>query len=196
MESTSHGLLVSNAARAARRTGRRKSPERLKRQSGFHGPLSQQLLQEFFDERPQHCAPVRAEHADLILEDHQVTLVRDDRRYRVRGLEQNHSSLQLRVNILASREELVYLDTLDLLKARARNSFIKAAAAELYVDQALIKQDVGGLLLALEQQQQAQIEAATKAQNPKCELTTARRQAALELLRDPKLVNLPINLAA
>ena len=36
------------------------------------------------------------------------------RRYRIRGLERNHSSQQLKVNILAARDELVHLDTLDL----------------------------------------------------------------------------------
>ena len=43
------------------------------------------------------------------------------RRYRIRGLERNHSSQQLKVNILAARDELVHLDTLDLFKARSRN---------------------------------------------------------------------------
>jgi len=78
--------------------------------------------------------------------------------------------------------------TLDLYQARARSSFIKAAAAELYVEEAIIKQDLGRLLLALEQLQQEQIEAATRARTQQVELSDARREAALELLRDPQLI--------
>jgi len=110
------------------------------------------------------------------------------RRYRVRGLERNQSTQQLRVNLLAARDELLHVDTLDLYQARARTSFIKAASAELYVEEAVIKQDLGRLLLALEQRQQEQVEAATKARSKPVELTPGRREAALELLRDPQLV--------
>jgi hypothetical protein len=87
-----------------------------------------------------------------------------------------------------TRDELVHLDTLDLCQARARNAFIKAAAIELYVEEATIKQDLGRLLLVLEQLQQDQIEAATKADRENVELTPDRREAALELLRDPQLI--------
>ena len=75
------------------------------------------------------------------------------RRYRIRGLEKNHSSQQLKVNILAVRDgcpgdsPLVHLDTLDLYKARSRTSFIKATASELYVDADVIKRDIGTMLL-------------------------------------------------
>ena len=64
------------------------------------------------------------------------------RRYRIRGLDRNHSSQQLKVNILAARDELVHLDTLDLFKARSRNSFIKATASELFTDNEIIKRDI------------------------------------------------------
>ena len=51
------------------------------------------------------------------------------RRYRIRGLEKNHSSQQLKVNVLAVRDgcagdsPLVHLDTLDLDKANRVPSF-------------------------------------------------------------------------
>ena len=38
------------------------------------------------------------------------------RNYRVRGLEKNNSSQQLKVNVLARRDDLVHLDTLDLYR--------------------------------------------------------------------------------
>ena len=113
------------------------------------------------------------------------------RRYRVRGLEQNHGSQQLKVNILAVRPDanpggshggdLLHLDTLDLYKARSRNSFIKATASELFTDQDVIKRDIGTMLLKLEQLQHEQIEAATRIQQP-VEPTPEEKRAALKLL--------------
>ena len=132
--------------------------------------------------------PVRAKSNDVELRGDEVHLAIDTRGYRVRGLERNQSAQQLRVNVLATRDELVHLDTLDLCQARARASFVKAAAAELYVEEALIKQDLGRLLLVLEQLQQEQIEAATSARETNVELSATEREAALELLRDPKLI--------
>jgi len=94
----------------------------------------------------------------------EVHLSISNRRYRIRGLEKNNSSQQLKVNILAARDDgglgdspLVHLDTFDLYKARSRTSFIKATATELFTDDAVIKSDIGTMLLELEQLQQGAI---------------------------------------
>ncbi len=76
---------------------------------------------------------------DLRIEDDQIYLTRGDRQYRIRGLEKNLCALQLCVSILATRDDLVYLDTVDLVKARARNAFIKAASIDLYGVELMIK---------------------------------------------------------
>ena len=110
------------------------------------------------------------------------------RRYRIRGMEKNHSSQQLKVNILAARDELVHLDTLDLYKARSRTSFIKATASELYVDADVIKRDMGTMLLELEKLQLDRIEAATQTHKP-VELSAAEKRSAMKLLKDPKLID-------
>ena len=94
----------------------------------------------------------------------------------------------MRVNILAQRDDLLHLDTLDLCKARSRRSFIEAVASELYMEESVIKRDIGTLLLTLEKLQQQQIEAAT-ARAARVELTAERREAALALLRDPQLID-------
>ena len=108
------------------------------------------------------------------------------RRYRIRGLERNYSPQQLKVNVLACRDDLVHLDTLDLYRARSRNSFVKATSSELYVDAATIKRDIGTILLRLEQLQHEQIDSATHcSQTP--ELTAAERSAAIKFLKDPDL---------
>ena len=110
------------------------------------------------------------------------------RRYRIRGMEKNHSSQQLKVNILAARDELVHLDTLDLYKARSRTSFIKATASELYVDADVIKRDMGTMLLELEKLQLDRIEAATQSHKP-VQLSAAEKRSAMKLLKDPKLID-------
>ena len=110
------------------------------------------------------------------------------RRYRIRGLERNHSSQQLKVNILAGRDEQVYLDTLDLYKARSRNSFIKATATELLTNNEIIKHDIGTMLLKLEQLQHERIEAATQSIKPP-EPTTSEKRTAMNLLKDPQLID-------
>ena len=107
------------------------------------------------------------------------------RRYRVRGLEKNNSPHQLVVNVLATRDDLVHMDTFDLCKARSRQSFIKATAAELFVDEPTIKKDVGKLLLQLEQLRDQQIETVTRTH----EMTDAEKQAAMGLLRSPNLID-------
>ena len=97
------------------------------------------------------------------------------------------SSQQLKVNILATRDDLVHLDTLDLYKARSRTSFIKATATELFTDNEIIKRDIGTMLLELEQLQQDQIEAATQTQKP-VELNAVEKRTALKFLQDPNLI--------
>ena len=124
---------------------------------------------------------------ELRIEGDQIHLTRGDRHYRIRGLDKNLSALQLCVSILATRDELVYLDTVDLVKARARNAFIKAAASELYCEEETIKKDVGRLLLQLEQLQLQQIEAAKRPRSCVPSMSDAAREEALTLLRDPRL---------
>jgi hypothetical protein len=58
---------------------------------------------------------------DVRIEHDQIMITREDRQYRIRGLEQKQSPLRLNVRIMASRDDLVYLDTIDLTKACARN---------------------------------------------------------------------------
>ncbi len=87
-------------------------------------------------------------------EPEQVTFTFDDRQWRIRGLEKQLSCERLRVNLLVARRELVHVDTLDLYVARQRHTFLKQAAAELYVEEATIKRDLGRVLLQLEARQE------------------------------------------
>jgi DNA primase len=117
------------------------------------------------------------------------------RRYRVRGLEKNLSYDVLKVNVLASapalnaQGEAVHIDTLDLYQARQRAAFVAAAATELGVDEAVIKGDIGKLLLALEAEQEKLI---TAAHAPKAAsaviLDESARARALQWLKSPNLI--------
>ena len=119
-----------------------------------------------------------------------VTCTLDDRHWRVRGLEKQLSCDRLRVNLLVERRELVHVDTLDLYVARQRKLFIKEAAAELYCDQAAIKQDVGRLLLELETRQEQLIcESAGQREPEVPAMTQQQRSDAMQLLEDPKLLH-------
>ncbi|MEZ6101128.1 MAG: hypothetical protein R3E01_19540 [Pirellulaceae bacterium] len=66
-------------------------------------------------------------------------------------------------------------------------SFIQATAAELFVEEATVKRDLGRLLLKLEDLQREQIEAALRTETAPVELTLKERQAAIQYLRSPQL---------
>jgi len=122
------------------------------------------------------------------IEDGQISFQCDDRLYRIRGLEKNTSSTTLKVNLMVSRDSLVHLDSLDLVKSRSRASFVKAAAGELFVDADTIKKDIGRLLLQLETLQAGRIDKLKKPKTVAVKLTDDEEREALSLLRDPDLL--------
>ena len=118
----------------------------------------------------------------------QVVLVFADRRYRVRGLEKNTSHNQLRVNVLVSRADGFYVDTLDLYLARQRSLFVKQAAAELGIQEEILYKDLGRVLFKLEELQDELVRKTLQPKSPGPVLSDSERDAAIELLRDPKLL--------
>lgn len=136
--------------------------------------------------------PTLAEDAPLVSE-REVLLSFAERRWRVRGLGKASSFDLLRVNLMASVPDgrggiRFHVDTLDLYSARARASFLVAAAAELGVTEDVVKRDLGRVLLACEQLADQVV---TDAQTPVDEpprMTDAEKAEALALLRDPELV--------
>ena len=143
---------------------------------------------------PEPAMPqVQAEPKTLGAE-HEHTVTFGPRRYRVRGLEKNASYECLKVNVLVSAPgldgtEAVHVDTLDLYQARHRAAFIAAAASELGVAGELIKADLAKLRLALETEQEKLLSAAREPVKPTPHaMSDDARNAALELLRDTKLI--------
>jgi DNA primase len=125
---------------------------------------------------------------DTEMTDQQISINIDNRRYRVRGLSKNLSYEQLKINLLIQKDEHFYVDTLDIYSARLRASFIKQAALELGLTEEIIKQDLGKVLLKLEELQDAQIkgELEHKTQLPK--MTDNELKAALTFLKSPNLI--------
>ena len=122
-----------------------------------------------------------------------------ERRWRVRGLDKVTSFDVLRVNLLVtvsgqadgpspSSGSGFHVDTLDLYSARARAAFVAAAAGELRLAPEVVKADLGRVLLVCESKAEEVIAAAQAPAKPEIRLTSAQREAALDLLRDPDLI--------
>jgi len=119
----------------------------------------------------------------------EVVVSYGERRYRVRGLAKNLSYETLKINLHIAQGDAYYVDTFDLYSARARHLYIVNAAKDLGVREEIIKTDLGRLLLKLEALQQARIEAALKIEPLVPTMSETEREQALELLRDPKLLD-------
>ncbi len=111
-----------------------------------------------------------------------------NRTYRIRGLEKNLAFDVLKVNVLVRRDDLFYVDTFDLYAARARSVFVKESSRELGFEPDVIKRDLGKVLLKLESLQDRQIEEALAVKEEKIELTDKDKRAALDLLKQPNLI--------
>jgi DNA primase catalytic core len=165
--------LSEPAARAPRLPASPTSPE----------PTSQSRGAETTSAR--RAAPAPALEADG---DERV-LVLGDRKWRARPAGKSGAG-ELRVNVTVSREgdrAAFFVDTLDLYAARHRSAFVKAAAAELDLDERLVIRELGQLMLALEADRAA---AEKAAQTPKPlgpTLTEEERAEAFALLRNPHL---------
>ncbi len=125
------------------------------------------------------------------LKDEEVVIHLGHRRYRVRGLGRNLSYDTLRVNLLVTLDadgEALHADSLDLYSARQRGAFVKQAASELGLREEAVKRDLGAVLLKLEALQEVQIKRALEPKRKEVHLEEADRVAALDLLRDPDLV--------
>ena len=113
------------------------------------------------------------------------------RRYRVRGLAKNLAVDVLKVNLmvtsLANEADSFHVDTLDLYSAKARAHYVAQAAQETGIADAVLKADLGRVLLALEQLQDQTIADVLKPE-PQPQMADADREAALALLKAPNLI--------
>ncbi|MEW8051601.1 MAG: CHC2 zinc finger domain-containing protein [Candidatus Thiodiazotropha sp.] len=122
------------------------------------------------------------------VKDDEVIICFGDRRYRIRGLAKNLSANQLKVNLLVNREAALHVDTFDLYAAKVRAAFIKQAAIELGLKEAIIKADLGKVLLKCEALQEAQIRQTLEPEEAEATLADSDREQALALLKSPELM--------
>ena len=109
------------------------------------------------------------------------------RRYRVRGLEQNESNHQLKINLMVSEGDNFHVDMLELYATKQRSGFIHQAATELYCDQEVIRKDLAKILRKLEALQDDK-EFKDKTKQCNVSLSEAEQREALQALRDPNLL--------
>ena len=122
-----------------------------------------------------------------------IFLMQGDRRYRIRGLNKNMSYELLKVNVLVSGhtprgESAFHVDTLDMYSARQRGVFTKQASEELVIKEEVVRRDLGRVLLKLEELQDEQIKQALAPKEEVVTISDEDRADAMELLRDPRLL--------
>ena len=123
-----------------------------------------------------------------------IFLMQGERRYRIRGLNKNMSYELLKVNVLVSGrtprgESAFHVDTLDLYSARQRSGFTKQAAEELVVKEEVLRRDLGRVLLKLEELQDEQIKQTLAPKEEAVTISDEDRAQAMDLLRDPRLLD-------
>jgi len=122
---------------------------------------------------------VVAAHDELVIE-------AGARRWRVRHIPKAPTPGTLRVNLMVGTGDRFHVDTVDLYAARQRGGFAEAAAKELRCGPEQLKEEMGRVLLATEEAQAAATEATLDRAVPA--MTNAEREAALELLCSPELL--------
>ena len=80
------------------------------------------------------------------------------------------------MNLLATREDYLHIDTFDLYQSRPRQTFINQASIELGVKDEVIKKDLSKVLRKLEALQDQQINNGDITEKPPHELADTERQ--------------------
>jgi hypothetical protein len=133
--------------------------------------------------------PPAPQEVEADVKEDEVTLAFGNRRYRIRGWSKNLSFDQLKVNVLTTNDSGMFVDTFDLYSAKHRKAFVGQAALELAVEEQTIKKDLGRVLLKLEELQDQHIARQLAPKETMPTMTEAEREAALQLLRDPHLLD-------
>jgi DNA primase catalytic core len=135
--------------------------------------------------------PARESRIEVAGETVYVTL--GERRYRILDLKKNTAPGVLHVNVMVTTtstrgETHLHVDRFDLYGARPRTLFAKQAAKELGHKEESIERDLATLILKLEDLQHEWMEKTLTPAEEKPAMTAEEKSAALELLRDPRLL--------
>jgi DNA primase catalytic core len=145
--------------------------------------------------REQRPMPMAAPSEPVVkIDGGEISVTIGPRMYRVLNLEKCTSQGQMKVNVKVSgrnvRGELLYHgDTFDMENYRHRANFAKQTAHELATKEDAIHREVGQLWTCLYELQREQIRKALAPAEEKTVMTQEDEAAALELLRDPRLLD-------
>ena len=112
----------------------------------------------------------------------------ESREYRVTNLEKAGSTDALKITLRLRYVEYLHLDQVDLSRDMERRRFVERAAEETGLAPDLLKRDLGKLLLAVEQAQITMVKTKESAM-PLVALSSEEREAALQWLREPNLID-------
>ena len=120
------------------------------------------------------------------LADGELMVALPGERWTIRGLSRKPNAAAMKVNaqVLDTESGVVFADAVDMMSARSRSGYARAAAAELGLAEGDLRRSLGKVLLALERQQ-----AAPETANVAPEMSDTDREAALELLHSPDLAS-------
>ncbi|WRY07751.1 DNA primase [Escherichia coli] len=115
------------------------------------------------------------------LADGELMVALPGERWTIRGVSRKTNAAAMKVNaqMLDTGSGVVFADAVDMMSARSRGGYARAAAAELGLAEGDLRRSLGKVLLALEHWQ-----AAPQPENAAPEMSDTDREAALELLRD------------
>ncbi|WP_447516956.1 CHC2 zinc finger domain-containing protein [Escherichia coli] len=145
-------------------------------------------------EEPAHLTALAADVAALpavsapapgvsveALADGELMVALPGERWTIRGVSRKTNAAAMKVNaqVLDTGSGVVFADAVDMMSARSRGGYARAAAAELGLAEGDLRRSLGKVLLALEHWQ-----AAPQPENAAPEMSDTDREAALELLRD------------
>jgi len=127
-----------------------------------------------------------AETLPLEITEQEINLALGDRQYRIKGFDlknPNACTDSLKINLMVKKGENFHLDKLDLYLSKQRQVFINQASVECGVEPAVIKTDLGKILLQLEGLQSQKTEEPTQEK----QLSNTERENALSLLKNNNL---------
>ncbi len=139
----------------------------------------------------------RSSHAESLLDYQKLrdahVFVIGERKYSFYGLEKNHSSESLKLRAKIYYQSKLYTDNaVDLFCYKTTQSLIKSAALKLQIGPEIIERDLDSILPKLEELQAEHIENTSirnkTAKNADINLSEKERQAALDYLKAPDLI--------
>ncbi|TKV13884.1 toprim domain-containing protein [Citrobacter sp. wls619] len=114
-----------------------------------------------------------------------LQLAVESQRWRIRGIgsvKAGSGAMKVNAQVIDMQSGVVFADSVDMMSARSRGGYARAAAAELGLAEGDLRRSLGKVLLALESWQ-----AQPEPENAAPEMTDEDREAALALLCSPDL---------